>query len=304
MTPDAPGTPPDGPIDDTRTGDATTGNTRTGDAAGGTTDDPVAGSPAWWAARAARAARAGGSHDLGSASATTRRGRGRPALDTDLIVATALRLVDAHGTHAFSLRMLAEALGSGTATLYRHFAAKDEILALVVDRVLGEADPAAARSSSSSSQPSTDTGTPSWQEALRGTGLGLYAVLRAHPHVVGPLMAQVPVGPNGLAQRERVLHALVAGGLEAGLAARAFTAVAHYAIGFVAQQHGPAAAPGNGPELAAFYRRLDPAGHPTLIAAAEALTSVPPEEEFRFGLDLLVRGLEGVAGAAPASTAP
>ncbi|MET9674895.1 TetR/AcrR family transcriptional regulator [Streptomyces sp. NPDC006482] len=224
------------------------------------------GSPAWWASR-----------HVPAPGAEPRRGR--PSLDTARIVGTALRLVDEHGIQAFSLRMLADALNSGTATLYRHFDGKDEILAYVVDRVLGEAvlDDLAARAD--------------WREALTVTAHRLHDILRAHPHTLPLLTAQVPVGPHGLAQRERVLSALLTHGLPVDLAARAFTAVTHYVIGFAAQQFGPAAAPDDGPGLAAFYRGLDPAAYPTVLRAAESLTSVPVDEEFDFGLGLLVHGL-------------
>ncbi|MFI6417486.1 TetR/AcrR family transcriptional regulator [Streptomyces sp. NPDC050842] len=227
---------------------------------------PLPGSPAWWAARPA------------PAPAVEPR-RGRPSLDTARIVGTALRLVDEHGTQAFSLRMLADALNSGTATLYRHFDGKDEILAYVVDRVLGEAalDDLAARAD--------------WRDAVTVTAHRVHDTLRRHPHTLPLLTAQVPVGPHGLAQRERVLSALLAHGLPSDLAARAFTAVTHYVIGFAAQQYGPAAAPDDGPQLAAFYRGLDPAAYPAILQAAETLTSVSVDEEFAFGLGLLVEGL-------------
>ncbi|MGW6687170.1 TetR/AcrR family transcriptional regulator [Streptomyces sp. NPDC054961] len=254
--------------------------------------DPPAlpGSPDWWATRPVPPATPEGPR------------RGRPALDTGRVIDTALRLVDEHGAQQFSLRMLADALGSGTATLYRHFAGKDEILAYVVDRVLGEADltdlsgaaaPAAGSGRDADTDADTDAGPgATWQGALTATAHRLYGALRRHPDVLPLLMAQVPVGPHGLAQRERVLGALLGHGLPVDLAARAFTAVGHYVIGFAAQQHGPAAAPENGPRLAAFYGRLDPAAYPALTEAAPALTSVPVDEEFRFGLALLVHGLE------------
>nr|WSX49223.1 TetR/AcrR family transcriptional regulator [Streptomyces sp. NBC_00974] len=259
--------------------------------------DPSAppGSPDWWATRPVPPAAPDGPR------------RGRPALDTGRVIDTALRLVDEHGTQAFSLRMLADALGSGTATLYRHFAGKDEIMAYVVDRVLGEADltdlsgaadlEAGAGSGldagrDAGSGPGGPRPGATWQGTLTATAHRLYATLRRHPDVLPLLMAQVPVGPHGLAQRERVLGALLGHGLPVGLAARAFTAVGHYVIGFAAQQHGHGAAPDNGPQLAAFYGRLDPAAYPALAEAAPALTSVPVDEEFRFGLALLVHGLE------------
>lgn len=233
------------------------------------------GSPDWWAARPAP---------------TAGPRRGRPAIDTARVIDTALRLIDEHGTQAFSLRMLAEALGSGTATLYRHFASKEEIMAHVVDRVLGDVGPSAG-AGAAESEGAADT-ADTWQGILTTMAHGLHGTLRRHPHTLPLVMAQVPVGPHGLAQRERVLRALLAQGLPAGLAARAFTAVGHYVIGFAAQQYGPGAAPDEGPRLAAFYGRLDPAAYPALTEAAPALTSVPLDEEFRFGLALLVHGLE------------
>ncbi|WP_207621055.1 TetR/AcrR family transcriptional regulator [Streptosporangium minutum] len=191
----------------------------------------------------------------------------------------ALRLVDDVGVQTFSLRMLAEALESGTATLYRHFASKDELMVHVVDRVLGEVEVCEL------------DGIATWQEAITSVAEALYATLRRHPHVLPLLVAQVPVGPNGLTHRERVLRLLLGHGFPVDLAARAFTAVGHYVIGFAVQQLGTASAGPDAPQLLAFYRGLDPVAYPATISAAEGLTTVPFEEEFRFGLALLVVGL-------------
>src|SRR5271165_3306208 len=68
------------------------------------------------------------------------RSRGRPALPLDRILAVALELVDEHGADALSMRSLAQRLESGTATLYRHFANRSELVAMLVERVLGEID--------------------------------------------------------------------------------------------------------------------------------------------------------------------
>src|SRR5271155_5248057 len=68
------------------------------------------------------------------------RRRGRPPRSFERIVSVALEIVDEVGTDAFSMRLLADRLGSGTATLYRHLASKDELMFYVVDRILGEVD--------------------------------------------------------------------------------------------------------------------------------------------------------------------
>jgi AcrR family transcriptional regulator len=194
----------------------------------------------------------------------------------------ALRLVDEVGVQALTLRMLADALDSGTATLYRHFAGKDELLAHVADRVLGEVP--------------VPTEVPhglSWREAVERGADAFYRTVRRHPNVLPLLVAQVPVGPHGLVNRERTLSLLLSYGFPVELAARALTAIGHYVIGFAIQQHGPGAPrPEDEVLLRDYYRSLDPATYPATTAAADDLTGVPLEEEFRFGLGLVLDGLE------------
>jgi AcrR family transcriptional regulator len=209
--------------------------------------------------------------------------RGRPPRSLQRIVGVALEIVDEVGAD-FSMRLLADRLGSGTATLYRHFASKDELMVYVVDRILGEVD--------IETDADTLKGT-SWQQATaRGAG-AFYAVLKRHPNALALLVSQVPVGPNALANRERSLAVLLACGFPLDLAARAYTAVAHYVVGFALQQHTPDA-PGqeDAARLRDFYRALDAESYPATVATADELTSVPLAEEFRFGLQLVLDGIE------------
>ncbi|MEU9313688.1 TetR/AcrR family transcriptional regulator [Streptomyces sp. NPDC048256] len=203
-------------------------------------------------------------------------------MDAGLIVETALRLIDEVGIQALTLRMLADALNSGTATLYRHFNGKDELLALVADRILGEVR-----------VPPEKLDGLSWREAVAVAADALYGTLCRHPNAVSLLAAQVPVGPNGLRGRERLIALFLSHGFPVDLAARAFTAIGHYVIGFAIQQHGPGTPrPEDQVQLRDYYHSLDPAAFPATTAAADELTSVPLPEEFRFGLDLLLDGLE------------
>ncbi|MFJ1649548.1 TetR/AcrR family transcriptional regulator [Streptomyces sp. NPDC088258] len=203
-------------------------------------------------------------------------------MDAGRIIDTALKLIDEVGIQALTLRMLADALNSGTATLYRHFKGKDELLALVADRVLGEV----------SVRPEELEGL-SWREAATVSAEAFYGTLRRHPHALPLLAAQVPVGPNGLRGRERLITLFLSHGFSVGLAARAFTAIGHYVIGFAIQQHGPGTpGPDDHVHLRNYYNSLDPEVYPSTTAASRSLTSVPAHEEFRFGLDLLLDGLE------------
>jgi AcrR family transcriptional regulator len=203
-------------------------------------------------------------------------------MDAGRIVDTALKLIDQVGIQALTLRMLADALESGTATLYRHFNGKDELLALVADRILGEVRVT----------PEQMHGL-AWREAVTVAAEAFYDALCRHQQALPLLAAQVPVGPNGLRARERLITLFLRHGFPVGLAARAFTAIGHYVIGFAIQQHGPGTPlPEDQAQVRDYYDSLDPTAYPAITAAAHDLTSVPLREEFRFGLDLLLDGLE------------
>ena len=252
------------------------------------TDDPAPGTPGWWRARPER---------------PSQPRRGRPRRSFERIVEAASDLVDEVGTSAFSMRLLAERLSTSTATLYRHFGGKDELMVFVVDRMFAGAgdrpagDPPPAGDRPTGEQPTGKRATgeqPStWQEAARRASFGFRRLLSRHPNVLPLLVAQVPIGPNGLAARERMVAALVGYGFAPRLAARAYTTIAHYVVGFAVQQHAPGAP---GPEDAAalgdYYRTLDPATYPYTVAASDALTAVSLDEEFAEGLEFILDGID------------
>jgi AcrR family transcriptional regulator len=207
------------------------------------------------------------------------RSRGRPALPVDRILAAALELVDEKGADALSMRSLAQRLESGTATLYRHFAGRSELVALVVDRILGEADVRTAAS------------LP-WQQACMCLAQSMFDALGRHGNVAALLIGHVPMGPNALAQRELMLSVLLDNGFAPAVAAHAYATLAHYVLGFAIQLSGSPAATGQqDAELSAKFHQLDASRYPATVAAADALP-VPLQEEFAFGLRLIVAGLE------------
>ena len=67
-------------------------------------------------------------------------GRRRQPLTRDAIVEAALKILDAEGANALTVRRLGEELGTGSATLYWHIGGKDELGELVYDHVMGEVE--------------------------------------------------------------------------------------------------------------------------------------------------------------------
>src|SRR5437762_1164804 len=123
-----------------------------------------------------------------------------------------------------------------------------------------------------SSRRAARRGGPAGQRR-RSTGGGasaFYDLPKNHPIALPLLLSQVPVGPNALLHRERSVAVLLACGFPLDLAARAYTAVAHYVLGLALQQHAPAAPQReDAAKLRDFYRALDANTYPATVAAAD-----------------------------------
>ncbi len=176
------------------------------------------------------------------------------------------------------MRSLAQHLGSGTATLYRHFADRSELVATIVDRMIGEAGLDA----------STVAALP-WQQACISFAQHMFDALGRHGRVAPLLIGHVPIGPNALAQRELVLSVLLENGFTPGVAAHAYATLSRYVLGF-AIQHSTADDDQDA-KISTVFHRLDPTRYPATVAVADDLP-VPLAEEFAFGLRLIVAGLE------------
>jgi AcrR family transcriptional regulator len=193
----------------------------------------------------------------------------------DRIVDAAVELVDEKGADALSLRAVAQRLGSSTATLYRHLDSRTELVGLVLDRVLGEAvvDEASLAG-------------VGWEDASRILAVAMFDALVRHRRSVSLLSEQIPTGPNTMAIREISVSMLLGHGFPPETAARFSVTLARYVLGFALQvrEDESTSTPSE------RFEAPDPVRYPGLTAVAPHLPT-PLDEEFRFGLDLLVLGL-------------
>jgi AcrR family transcriptional regulator len=209
------------------------------------------------------------------------RSRGRPALPPDRILAAAVDLLDEQGAEALSMRSLAQRLESGTATLYRHFSNRSELVSMVIDHILGEVDFDAHA-----------VAELPWQQACILFAQHMFDALGRHGNVASLLIEYTPMGPNALANRELCLTVLLDNGFAPAVAVHAYATLARYVLGFAIQLSGSAAVNGQqDAELSAAFHELDPSRYPATVAVADDLP-VPLEEEFAYGLRLIVAGLE------------
>jgi TetR/AcrR family transcriptional regulator, tetracycline repressor protein len=205
-----------------------------------------------------------------------RRSRGRPPVPLDRIIDTALQIVDEDGAEALSMRTLAQRLESGTATLYRHFSNRSEVISYVVDRVFSEVDFS-----------DEELATMGWQQACESFAQAMFEVLHRHRNVAPLLIEHAPIGPNAMAHRERLLAVMLDNGFSPHLAARAYATVARYVLGFAIQLNDHES---DNAELSRLFHKLDPQMFPATHSVADYLP-VPLEEEFALGLELIIDGL-------------
>jgi TetR/AcrR family transcriptional regulator, tetracycline repressor protein len=190
------------------------------------------------------------------------------------MIAAAIAILDEEGAQALSMRTLAQRLGSGTATLYRHFASRDDLIARVVDTVMGGID-----------VNTEELDGLSWQQACETVAHVMFEVLRRHPNVAALMADRVPVGPHMLALREHALAQMLNSGFPPPLALRAWATLARYVLGFGAQITAADAEP------PAEWAAVDISELPATMAVAEHFP-IPLDTEFGFGLELLISGLE------------
>jgi AcrR family transcriptional regulator len=125
----------------------------------------------------------------------------RPTHSRDEITAAAIRIADAEGIEAVSMRRVAAALGTGATSLYRYVARKEDLFDLMVDAVLGEDDPPG--------QPSGD-----WRADLLGIAHRTRAAILRHPWMAALASDRTTLGPNALGAAEFALSVVDGLGLD------------------------------------------------------------------------------------------
>ena len=117
----------------------------------------------------------------------------RGGLSLDKVVAAAVEIADAEGLDAVSMARVAGALGFTTMSLYRHVRSKEELLVLMMDRVM-TLPPAAPYEG--------------WRAGLEGWAWDLMRLVRAHPWVLYVRISPPPATPSSVTLMERGLAPL------------------------------------------------------------------------------------------------
>ena len=122
------------------------------------------------------------------------------ALSRDKIVDAALRLMEREGLQGVSMRKLAQELDAGAATLYWHVGDKEQLLGLMLDRIVGE---------SKVVEPDPEH----WQEQVKQLARNARELFKSHRDAAQLSMGRIPTGPNSLPVLERYLAVLASASL-------------------------------------------------------------------------------------------
>ena len=213
----------------------------------------------------------------------TTRPRQRRFLSRELVIGTALALLDQDGPGALSMRRLADQLGVAPNALYTHVRGKADLIDGLIDQVYAglELDPDPARD---------------WPEQLAAISRDVRAQLLAHPAVVPFAIQQPGLGPHGLRLGEAIYGVLRPVGLPDQAVVGAVYALLTYILGFVALEVPRA---GTDPQtsdefvrrLHGFFAALPPGEFPHTVELAPLLARISTDDQFEFGIRTFIDGL-------------
>ena len=202
-------------------------------------------------------------------------------LSRERIVVAAVALADAGGFQSLSMRNLAEELDAAPMALYRHVANKEDLLDDMVDVVFAKMYVPAIGGR--------------WKQELRERGTSARTALQRHPWAVGLMETRMHPGPASATHHNATMGCLREGGFPFRDAVHAYNLLDTYTYGFALQEQTiPFETPEESGEMAAITVGERGGDYPYL---AEVMVELGKRgydytEEFEFGLDFILDGLE------------
>jgi AcrR family transcriptional regulator len=215
----------------------------------------------------------------------------KPGLSLPRIVAAAISVAERDGLPAVSMSRVAAELGASTMSLYRYVTAKDELLMLMADAAYGP-------------PPSLRGPEDGWRIGISNWAWESLERMRRHPWVLRIPIYGPPVTPNQIAWLEAGLQCMRQTGLTEAEKMSVILLISGYVRNdatIASDIDAAARAAGKDlpefmPAFARILRRVtDPERFPALTAVlATDLFDVDdsPDDEFRFGLERILDGIE------------
>ena len=214
----------------------------------------------------------------------TRRGRKRTPLTRERVGKEALRLVDEQGLDALTMRALGKRLGVEAMSLYNHVDGRAGLEAEIVGLLWEEAEHSLVEGEG-------------WRDSLRSLARCLRALAIEHPNAFPLLLSASAFAGPMLRVLGRGLDVLRDAGFEEELAAQTINAVTSYAAGYGAMEIScftavRAREAGTDQLALDLARMLPPDASPELARIARCTCAADPSDQFEFGLEALLAGLD------------
>ena len=218
-------------------------------------------------------------------------GERRPAHTRESIAAAALRIADARGIQAVTMRNVAAELGAGTMTLYHYVRNKEELTVLMSEAIMAEI------------VIPDDELPDGWREGMAEIARRTLRVFSAHPWI-GEHMddEQAQAGPSTLRHVEQSLAVAARTGLPLDERLDIVGLVDDYVIGYAIRNREPEADRQHLESMAAYLQtQLDTGEFPHLAemmgddpraAIERVMHQATTLERFERGLQRLLDGIE------------
>jgi len=228
--------------------------------------------------------------------AATERGTAGPTpLSKKRVLRQALALADKEGIDALSMRRLGRELDAGAMSLYHHVGNKEELLDGMVDLVFAEIH--------------LPESPGDWQAAMRAMAVSAREVLARHPWAINLMESRTTPGPANLRHREAVTASLRKAGFSVPMATHANWLLNSYIYGHALQEASlPFTDAGELGDMIheVYLPQLPPEEYPYLNESATELmeSDYDPDDEFGYGLSLILGALERALSSAEPQLAP
>ncbi|GAA1820128.1 TetR/AcrR family transcriptional regulator [Planosporangium flavigriseum] len=198
------------------------------------------------------------------------------------IAEAALAVLDAEGLDALTMRRLATELSTSAMALYNYFPDKEAVLEAVTQLMLAEIE-------------APPPGV-SWQETARRIMRSARTVALRHPYAATLIARFPPRTPDALAFVEAGFRSFRAAGFDPRNTARAYRTLVAYSLGTQEIElrdyfaiHPAARPPADTLDQPSAGRLL-----PTVEEVGPELANSDPEQEFEYGLNVVLTGLEAL----------
>jgi AcrR family transcriptional regulator len=206
----------------------------------------------------------------------------REPLTRQRIVRTALRIMDQDGLDAVSMRRIGRELGVEAMSLYNHVRDKDDILDSICEEAMAEFRTPTAEE---------------WTEGARLAAREYRRLLLAHPNVLTLLTGRKApfTNPESMRGYEFALDLFRTAGLSPADSLKAFHVFGGYILGYVTMELGTMVGGVQDEEHIRAHQEMarvvETADLPRLQEALPFLSECDIEEQFEFGLELLIEGI-------------